>query len=183
MLLWTRAGGREGGTSINDALPGVVRRGLFFLLASQDAAANPKSAIKAQKLGVDFLLCLGRCFCLKQLVRPRSNTGSRGIGCDTYRLRVDNLSNTVVSLGNRASLRADCSDTTSMHTKPTAFGSTHESVAPSERGARCMRRFSSTLVGGGAGDGNEKRVSRATNHFARGCWLVLASNGDIGYVG
>ena len=103
-------GQERGRDVVNDVLPDVVRRGFSFWWT-----ARPPQ--QTQKLPFDFSLCLVVCSVSKQLVRPRSNTSSRGSGCDTYRLRLGLLSNTVVSLGTRASRRADCNETTSMYTK------------------------------------------------------------------
>jgi len=67
MLLWARVGGREAEASINDALAGVARCGICFLLESKTAATNTENAIKTQKLSRGFLLCLGLCFCFKTI--------------------------------------------------------------------------------------------------------------------
>ena len=103
-------GQERGRDVVNDVLPDVVRRVFVFW-----SKARPPQ--QTQKLPLDFSLCLVVCSVSKQLVRPRSNTSSRGSGCDRYRLRLGLLSNTVVSLGTRASRRADCNETTTMHTK------------------------------------------------------------------
>ena len=104
------SGKREGGTSSMTSLLTWCDAVPFFW-----SKARPPQ--QTQKLPFDFSLCLVVCSVSKQLVRPRSNTSSRGSGCETYRLRLGLLSNTVVSLGTRASRRADCNETTTMHTK------------------------------------------------------------------
>ena len=102
---------------VDEILPGVVRCELCFFGRKQSRRNKRKKKKNNEKLPFDFWLCLAVCSVSKQLVRPRSNTSSRGSGCDTYRLRLGLLSNTVVSLGTRASRRADCNETTSMYTK------------------------------------------------------------------
>ena len=84
-----KVGARQGGTSIiNDALPGAVWRWVFFFCSqAMRRQTRGKNGIKTRKYGADFGYVWVCDSVLKQLVRPRSNTGSRGMACDNYRLK------------------------------------------------------------------------------------------------
>ena len=59
----------------------------FFCSQARRRQTRGKNGIKTRKYGADFGYVWICDSVLKQLVRPRSNTGSRGMACDNYRLK------------------------------------------------------------------------------------------------